>query len=111
MIPNGMSLSEQLKAFVKSGIYNGYKLDGGLVNNTLIKPLIEEKMDKIILITMKHDYEIPEDIKEIYNENNIIVIRPKTIFEKNDTLRFEGEFCKKIFNEGYEIAKNMNISM
>ena len=34
-----------------------------------------------------------------------------TIFEKNDTLRFEGEFCKKIFNEGYEIAKNMNISM
>lgn len=111
MIPNGMSLSEQFKAYVKSGIYNGYKLDGGLVNNTLIKPLIEEKMDKIILITMKHDYEIPEDIKEIYNENNIIVIRPKTIFEKNDTLRFEGEFCKKIFNEGYEIAKNMNISM
>ncbi|MGL5506695.1 MAG: patatin-like phospholipase family protein, partial [Paraclostridium sp.] len=69
------------------------------------------KMDKIIIITMKHDYEIPLDIKEIYDERNIIIIRPKTIFEKNDTLKFEGEFCKRIFNEGYEIAKNMNITM
>ncbi|MGL5711471.1 MAG: patatin-like phospholipase family protein [Paraclostridium sp.] len=106
-----LSISEQFKEDLINGIYDGYKLDGGLLNNTLIMPLIEAKMDKIIIITMQHDYEIPKNIIEIYKEENIIIIRPKTIFNKNDTLRFEGEFCKQIFNEGYEIAKNINISM
>lgn len=106
-----LSIHEQFKEDIKNGIYDGYKLDGGLVNNTLIKPLIEKNMDKIIIITMRHDYLIPEYIKEIYDENNIIVIKPKTIFQQNDTLRFENEFCRKIFNEGYEIIKNMNITI
>lgn len=109
--------SKELKPFEQfgkdliEGLYDGYKLDGGILNNVLIKPLIEAKMDKIIIITMKHDYELPEDIKNIYKEEDIIIIRPNTIFEKNATLRFEGEFCKKIFNEGYEIVKNMDINL
>lgn len=109
--------SKELKPFEQfgkdliEGLYDGYKLDGGILNNVLIKPLIEAKMDKIIIITMKHDYELPEDIKNIYEEEDIIIIRPNTIFEKNATLRFEGEFCKKIFNEGYEIVKNMDINL
>lgn len=109
--------SKELKPFEQfgkdliEGLYDGYKLDGGILNNVLIKPLIEAKMDKIIIITMKHDYELPEDIKNIYKGEDIIIIRPNTIFEKNATLRFEGEFCKKIFNEGYEIVKNMDINL
>lgn len=109
--------SKELKPFEQfgkdliEGLYDGYKLDGGILNNVLIKPLIEAKMDKIIVITMKHDYELPEDIKNIYKEEDIIIIRPNTIFEKNATLKFEGEFCKKIFNEGYEIVKNMDINL
>ena len=109
--------SKELKPFEQfgkdliEGLYDGYKLDGGILNNVLIKPLIEAKMDKIIVITMKHDYELPEDIKNIYKEEDIIIIRPNTIFEKNATLKFEGEFCKEIFNEGYEIAKNMDINL
>ena len=109
--------SKELKPFEQfgkdliEGLYDGYKLDGGILNNVLIKPLIEAKMDKIIVITMKHDYELPEDINNIYTEEDIIIIRPNTIFEKNATLRFEGEFCKKIFNEGYEIVKNMDINL
>lgn len=106
-----LSISEQFKVDLKIGLYDGYKLDGGLINNTLIMPLIELKMDKIIIITMRHDYQISKDVKEIYDEKNIIIIKPKTIFEKNDTLRFEREFCTQIFNEGYEITKNMNIFM
>lgn len=109
--------SKELKPFEQfgkdliEGLYDGYKLDGGILNNVLIKPLIEAKMDKIIIITMKHDYELPEDIKNIYKEEDIIIIRPNTIFEKNATLKFEGEFCKEIFNEGYKIAKNMDINL
>ena len=109
--PKELKPFEQFGKDLIEGLYDGYKLDGGILNNVLIKPLIEAKMDKIIIITMKHDYELPEDIKNIYKEEDIIIIRPNTIFEKNATLRFEGEFCKKIFNEGYEIVKNMDINL
>jgi predicted acylesterase/phospholipase RssA len=101
--------TDQFKKDLIDGIYDGYKLDGGMLNNTLLKPLIDENVDKIILITMKKDFEIPGDIKEIYKEENIIVVRPNTEFGKNATLNFEGEFCKQIFNEGYEISKSLKV--
>lgn len=101
--------TDQFKKDLMDGIYDGYKLDGGMLNNTLLKPLIDENVDKIILITMKKDFEIPGDIKEIYKEENIIVVRPNTEFGKNATLNFEGEFCKQIFNEGYEISKSLKV--
>ena len=55
--------------------------------------------------------DLTDEIKNICNEDNIIIVRPKTVFDKNDTLRFEKEFCKQIYYEGYEIGKNLNISM
>jgi len=106
--PKGtLDISEQFKKDLMEGLYDGYKLDGGLVNNTLIEPLINRDLDKIILITMRHDYILPHNIKEKLSTEDIIIIRPNTIFTKNDTLRFEKEFCKKIYNEGYEIGKNI----
>ncbi|MFR0019133.1 MAG: patatin-like phospholipase family protein [Paraclostridium sp.] len=105
----GLSPSEQFKKDLMDGIYNGYKLDGGMINNTLLKPLIDEKVDKIVLITMKKDFEVPDYVKQSYKEENIIVVKPNIEFSKNATLNFEGEFCKQIFNEGYEISKSLNI--
>ncbi len=99
----------QFKKDLSEGLYDGFNLDGGLVNNELLLPLTKDNLDKIILISMKHDYILPEYIKNIYNEENIIVVRPKTIFEKNDTLRFEQEFCSRIYKEGYEIGQKLNI--
>ncbi|GAA0101770.1 patatin-like phospholipase family protein [Paraclostridium bifermentans] len=104
-----LSPSEQFKKDLMDGIYNGYKLDGGMINNTLLKPLIDEKVDKIVLITMKKDFEVPDYVKQSYKEENIIVVKPNIEFSKNATLNFEGEFCKQIFNEGYEISKSLNI--
>ena len=94
---------------LSEGLYDGFNLDGGLVNNELLLPLTKDNLDKIILISMKHDYILPEYIKNIYNEENIIVVRPKTVFEKNDTLKFEQEFCSRIYKEGYEIGQKLNI--
>lgn len=106
--PNGkLPLREQFVKDVQEGLYDGTKLDGGLVRNTLINPLIEDNVDKIIIISTRHDYTIPEEIKNVYKEEDIIVVRPKTIFEANDTLRFENEFCTKMFQEGYEIGKSL----
>ena len=96
---------------INSLLYNGCNLDGGLVNNTLLKPLLNQDLDKIIVISTKHDYTLPDDIKSHCTEDNIIIVRPKTKFVKEDTLRFEKEFCKKLYYEGYEIGKNMNIFM
>ena len=110
--PQGtMGLHNQFMKDLSEGLYNGYNLDGGLVNNTLLNPLLNKNLDKIIVISMKHDYTLPDEIKNICNEDNIIIVRPKTVFYKNDTLRFEKEFCKQIYYEGYEIGKNLNISM
>lgn len=108
--PNGkLPLKEQFVKDVQEGLYDGTKLDGGLVRNTLIAPLIEDNVDKIIIISTRHDYTIPEEIKNVYKEEDIIVVRPKTIFEANDTLRFENEFCTRMFQEGYEIGKSLTI--
>ncbi|WP_286316287.1 patatin-like phospholipase family protein [Romboutsia ilealis] len=110
--PQGkMGLYNQFMKDLSEGLYNGYNLDGGLVNNTLLNPLLNENLDKIIIISMKHDYTLPVEIKNVYSEENIIIVRPKTVFDKDDTLRFEKEFCKQIYYEGYEIGKNLNISM
>ena len=49
--PKGtMGLHKQFINDLSEGLYNGYKLDGGLVNNTLIKPLLDKNLDKIIVI-------------------------------------------------------------
>lgn len=96
--------------FVKnivSGMYDGYKLDGGLVNNRLLDPLLEDNLDKIILITMKHDYEVPENIKAKFDEKNIVIAKPVVPFGEKDTFRFEENFCKSKYEEGYEIGKNI----
>lgn len=108
--PNGkLSFKEQFINDVSNGIYDGMSLDGGLVNNTLIKPLIEDNVDKIIIISTDYNYILPEEIKNIYKNDNMIVVKPKVPFDKNDTLRFEPEFCKSKFQEGYEIGKSLAI--
>ena len=110
--PQGtMGLNEQFMKDLSEGLYNGYNLDGGLVNNTLLKPLLDKNLHKIIVISTTHDYTLPDDIKNHCTEDNVIIVRPKTKFAKEDTLRFEKEFCKKLYYEGYEIGKNLNIFM
>lgn len=108
--PKGkLPFKEQFIKDLSEGLYDKCKLDGGLVRNTLIEPLIEDNVDKIIIVSTRHDYILPDRIKSIYNEEDIVVVRPETIFEANDTLRFEREFCKKIFNEGYKIGKKITL--
>ncbi len=46
-------------------------------------------------------------ILKIYDEDKIIVVRPNTQFAPKDTLNFDDKFCKTIYQEGYEIGKNI----
>lgn len=104
-----LNLKDQFLIDLKEGLYDGYKLDGGLLRNTLVQPLIEDNVDKIIIISTRHDYIIPDYIKNEYDEKNIILVRPNTQFSAEDTLRFEPEFCRKIYKEGYEIGKSISL--
>lgn len=88
---------------VEDGIYEGFNLDGGILNNNLITPLIEEKVDKIIIIGLHDDYVPPEYIYNYYDKKDIVVYRPNIKIEPMDTLRFEKTFCRNLFNRGYEL--------
>lgn len=108
--PNGkLPLKDQFIQDLGEELYHGKKLDGGLVRNTLIDPVAEDNVDKIIIISTRHDYILQDEIKDKYNEDNIILVRPKTEFGPKDTLRFESEFCTKMFEEGYEIGKSIKL--
>lgn len=109
--PNAtLGLREQFIKDVNNDLYEGLYLDGGLVRNTLIEPLIDENLDKIIIVPTRHDYKLPDKIKEKFDENKIVIVRPNTEFTSQDTLKFNNEFCKSIFEEGYKIGKSINLN-
>ena len=97
---------EDFRSDVISGVFEGYNLDGGIIRNTLLQPFLENKVDKIIIISMRNDYLAPDYIKEFYKDEDIIIIKPNTKLTHEHTLKFEKEFCKEIFNEGYELGKD-----
>ncbi|MDR0880101.1 MAG: patatin-like phospholipase family protein [Clostridioides sp.] len=90
---------------LETGIYDGFKLDGGTINNRLIEPIIADSVDKIILITMRSDYILQDKIKEVFPEENVFVIRPKIAFAPEDTFKFRGDFCRVNYYRGYDIGK------
>ncbi|MBS4538894.1 patatin-like phospholipase family protein [Clostridium sp. D2Q-11] len=100
---------EQFKAELVEGKYDGYNLDGGILNNNFLDKFIDKKVDKLFIIPFVKNYQPPEYILENYDKEDLIIIEPTIDFEPGDTLRFEQEFCKKLFIEGYEIAKNIKL--
>lgn len=104
---NSSIIFEQFKEELKKGSYDGYNLDGGILNNNFLECFIKNKVDRIFIIQFKKGYQIPEYLFEYYDKEDIMVIEPTTEFEAGDTLRFEEKFCEFHFNEGYNIAKNI----
>lgn len=94
---------EQLKQNIGKGLYNGYKLDGGILNNNLLAPFIKNRVDKLYIISLKNDYKIPDYILDAYNKEDIRVIKPTIEMNPKDILRFEKEFCTYLFNEGVKL--------
>lgn len=98
-------LFENFKEDVALGVYEGYGLDGGILNNNLLMPLIESNVDKIIVIGLRDDYVLPEYIYKNYNEENITLIKPDIKIMPSDTIRFEKEYCREMMKRGYNISK------
>jgi len=92
---------ERFKEELIHGEYNDMSLDGGILNNHFLEPFEFEKVDELILVPFQPDYKIPEYILEHYDDEQLIVIDPIEKFLPMDTLRFEPEFCKHQFEQGY----------
>ncbi|MEJ8554613.1 patatin-like phospholipase family protein [Tepidibacter sp. Z1-5] len=93
---------DTFKQDVLNSEYEGYNLDGGILNNNLLSPFIYKKVNKLFIIALRKGYIIPEYILEYYNKEDIIVIEPDTDMKPSDTLRFKKDFCKELFYEGYK---------
>lgn len=92
---------------MKSGIYEGYCLDGGIINNSLLAPIMEEKADRVLIVGLYDNYTPPEYIYNYYNEEDVIVCRPDIKINPMDTIRFEREFCRDLYQRGYKISETL----
>lgn len=86
------------------GLYNGKQLDGGLVNNQLIRQALDHG-DQIFIIIgysgTRQDYIRDLDLTPAQRER-ILYIASDEPFNPEDTLAFTPEFLKKRFQEGYD---------
>lgn len=98
---------EDFKDKVASMMYDGYKLDGAIMNNNFIDPFYDNLVDELYLIVLKSNYEIPQKLLEKYKSKNIHLVKPNYSFKPKDTLKFEPEFCREIFKLGYEQGKEI----
>lgn len=117
--PNGvksMSLKEVSQTFnssevfdkfskkLKEGIYDGFNLDGGILNNNYMKPFLTNKVDKIFIVPLHNNFKTPKYLLEKYSPNDLVIIESKTKFKPNDTLRIENKFLRQLFIEGEKIV-------
>ena len=92
---------------LQSGYYDGFDLDGGMMNNNFMEPFLNETVDKLYLLVLQNNFQIPQYLLDKYSEDQIVVIKRKECFKANDTLNCSKEFLNKLFKEGYEAAKEI----
>ncbi|OFI04999.1 patatin-like phospholipase [Clostridium acetireducens DSM 10703] len=96
---------EKFKDLVVNGEYDGYNLDGGILNNNLLSPFMEENLDKIYLLPLSNSFEVPDYLYNKYNDENIVVVKRNKAFRPEDTLNFNIDFLRNLFYEGYYEGK------
>lgn len=80
------------------------KLDGGVLNNNFMEPFLNKNVDKLYLVVLNNNFEIPKYILDKRDINDIIVIQRKSLFESNDSLNYNKEFLCSLFKEEYNLA-------
>ena len=98
---------ENFKDDVENGIYDGMRLDGGILNNVFLEPFIENKVDKIYMIVFKNNFEVPKYILENYHMDQLVIISSDYDYKETDTLNFSKEFLKENFKKGYNKVVNL----
>ncbi len=56
---------------VEKGIYEGYRLDGGIKNNMFMEPFLENSVESLYLIVFQKNFNVPEEITRAYGEKTL----------------------------------------
>lgn len=101
------SFFNNFKEDMEKGVYEGYNLDGGILNNNLLSPLIRESVDKLLIIGLNDNYLPPDYIYDYFQRKDVIVLKPDIKIQPGDTMRFEKEFCIDLYIRGYKLSSEI----
>ena len=102
---------EEVRQYISEGKFDGKNLDGGMARNTYFDPLIEDNVDKILIISTRQNFKLPDKVLEKVDGEKIIIISPKTYVDNKEMLNFSKDLCTKMYEEGYEIGKNFDLNL
>ena len=88
-------------------VYDGLHLDGGMINNNLIRQIFNHPSERTIVIGYngtRDDYCKTIENLPVSNREQISYISADEPFKISDTYNFSPEFLKKRFQEGYELG-------
>ena len=89
---------------IAAGIYDGYLLDGGLLNNRFMEPFLTEKVDIIYAVALEREFTVPEAIWQKYQSAQVVLIKPDFDFDKNASMTYTEENIQKWSAAGYAQA-------
>lgn len=104
-ITDDFKSSEVMDEFNKKfqiGKFNNMNLDGGILNNEFMEPFVENKVDKLYLISVSNSFKVPKFIKDAYRPEDIILIHRDSLYSSNDSMNYNKDFLKSLFKEGYD---------
>lgn len=107
----GLFSVQEVREYIKEGKFDGYNLDGGMARNTYIDPLLEDNVDKILIISTRHNFKLPQKVSEKIDNSKIIIISPETSVDNKQMLNFTSEFCLKMYKEGYDIGSKFDLNL
>lgn len=107
----GLFSIQEVKQYIEKGKFDGFNLDGGMARNTYIDPLIEDNVNKVLIISTRHNFELPQKVMQKIDSNKVIIISPKAEIDNKDLLNFSHEFCSKLYKEGYEMGLEFDLNL
>lgn len=99
---NSKDVFDKFDEKVKNGAYDKFNMDGGILNNNFMQPFVQNHVEKLYLIVVHNDFQIPQYLLDNYERDNIILIQRKKLFKPNDSLNYSKDFLCGLFKEGYE---------
>lgn len=102
---------DELKEAIIGGVFDGRNLDGGMARNTYFDPLLEENVDKLLIISTRAGFKLPEKVLKNIDESKLVIISPESEVSNEDMLNFSKEICEKMYFEGYKIGEEFNLDL
>ena len=107
-------ITAEFKADLQNQVYDGWKLDGGLVNNLFIREILAFKPDKVIIVGYngtRDEYLQGLDGLTTAEKAKLIYIARGVPFAVTDTYQFNQAFLQGRFLEGYATGRSLELPL